>query len=341
MDENIPRALTVPAGIKLTVPSALTGMPLTYFCPHPLRELARVWLSDRDVVNSVETSIGKVAGLLLVRCLLSAGLLPRSERNRASDFAIFLRPKILKNKTDLMRLWGEITGRTPKFRETISFSGGESPSSASHIFPPHQEIERLFDDLSAFIEEDLPRFSALKTIVLLHYYALEVHPFPNGNGRWARQMAIAIAARMGDVWSATILLTLFANHESRLVAAWRQAQDQGLGGYLDECEAYESRLKRYLEASIFVDSARELHAALVGLCGMRDADTVFCLQIYGGNLDQAQVSRLLGCSKKKSQGIFECVEGFSRKSGVGFSENAMSSRMELFKQELSAIEFFE
>ncbi len=337
MDENNSRAPSLSAGVKLTVPSALTGMPLSYFCPHPLRELANTWLSDRDIASSVEIASDKVGGLLLVRCLLSAGLLPRSEHNPVSDFALFLRPRILKSKADMMLLWGEITGRPPKFREAISFSGGASPSTAAHIFSPHQEIERLFDDMCEFLDEDLRGYPVLKVVALLHYYALEVHPFPNGNGRWSRQLAIATSARMGDIWSAAILLTLYANHEGQVVSAWRRAQDHGLGGYLDGCEAYRERLRLHLENSIFVRSARALHAALVELCGMRDADAIFCLQIHGGSLDQARISSLLGCSRKKSQGIFELVERFVKSNGDIFSVSAMA----IFKRELSTIDFLE
>jgi hypothetical protein len=168
-----------------------------------------------------------------------------------------------------------------------------------------------------------------------------VHPFSNGNGRWARLLAIAVAARMESVWSAATLLTLYANHEDRVVSAWGQARNQGwLGSYLDECEAYQARLKRHLDDSPFVDSARALHTALVELCGMRDADVVFCTQINGGNLDQEKISSLLGCSRKKSKGVFEIIERFLEMNADGFGASVTSSAIESFRRKLSTVVFF-
>ena len=57
----------------------------------------------------------------------------------------------------------------------------------------HQIPERLamlFDDLAYW--ETAPDFSDVETAARLHYRAVSIHPFANGNGRWARML--------GNIW---------------------------------------------------------------------------------------------------------------------------------------------
>lgn len=291
-----------PIGTRLTVPSSLTGVPLTYFCPHPLRTL----VADTVVRNGTDSNvpfIGAGLGMLLVRYLLRRGLLPVAAGSPHARFESFLRPQVLRSEADFMSLASAMLGRPQRFREAISFSGGASPSNASHIYPPHQEVARLFAELPAFFQEDWQGYEAIDVTATVFYYALSVHPFANGNGRWARQVAIAAAAKAGDVWSAAGLLTLFSNRETQLIDTWREAQDQGLSNYLNMCRTARRRLVAHAEASGAVSSLVSMYARLEARCGQRDADKAFCAVLVDGIIDADQLAVLLGWSKKKAYGV--------------------------------------
>jgi len=51
------------------------------------------------------------------------------------------------------------------------------------------ELAALFGDLEAWAESDMP---LIEQAARLHHRAVWIHPFPNGNGRWARMLA--------DIW---------------------------------------------------------------------------------------------------------------------------------------------
>lgn len=298
-----------PTGTRLTVPSTLTGAPLTYFCPHPVRELAETWLAVGATDAGLESVVGASSGVLLARYLMRHGLLRKAPEQSFFGFDAFFRPSILACEGSLIRLWSEQTGRHQGYRGAISFSGGPSPSTASHIYPPHQEIPRLVADMSAFLNEDWRKFACMDVVALLFYYSLSVHPFPNGNGRWARHVVIAAAAKAGDVWSAAILLVFYANCEGRLIAAWRDAHDYGLDAYLLVCRTFRDMLVEYVTHSPIAKSASDMHERLVGRCGRREADRVYCAIVLTGEIDEEGVLSLLRCSRKKAQGILSAAHG--------------------------------
>lgn len=49
-----------------------------------------------------------------------------------------------------------------------------------------QRLSELVDDISAWLDEDSQR---LEQSAAIHHRAVQIHPFPNGNGRWARFIA--------------------------------------------------------------------------------------------------------------------------------------------------------
>lgn len=304
-----------PTGTRLTVPSSLTGAPLTYFCPHPLRMLVTDTLVTGPDATSPPTGTG--LGMLLVRYLLRRGLLPTAAGLPHVSFEPFFRPKVLWSDMDFMALASAMLGRPQRFREAISFSGGASPSSASHIYPPHREVARLFAELPVFFQENWQGYAVIDVVAVVYYYALSAHPFANGNGRWARQVAIAAAAKAGDVWSAAVLLTLFSNREAQLIDIWRQAQDQGLSTYLRMCRTARNRLVVYTEAPGAASSLVSMHTRLGARCGQRDANKIYGALLVDGIVDAGRVVALLGCSKKKAHGVLDTL--FENTDAAGLS----------------------
>lgn len=55
--------------------------------------------------------------------------------------------------------------------------------------PPHEielRLQNLLDHLKAW---QVSEMSLIEQAVVLHHLAVQIHPFPNGNGRWARMVA--------------------------------------------------------------------------------------------------------------------------------------------------------
>lgn len=309
VDDCITQGKYRSAGIRLTVPSSLTGAPLRYFCPHPLRELVGTWLTLKSGDTEHDPVLDPSIGVLLARYLMRHGALRYSPERPFCGFDDFFRPRKLADEGSLVQLWSEETGRPGGYRNAISYSGGFSPSTAAHIYPPHQEIGRLVADMCAFLVEDWRKFSGMDVIALVFYYSVSIHPFPDGNGRWARQVAIAAAAKTGNVWQACVLLSLYANHKERMIAAWRDADDRGLEAYLQACRAFQSMLAEYLADSPIAKLANSMYRSLVGLSGQRDADRLYCAIISTGMIDEDAVSKILRCSGKKARGVLAAVRG--------------------------------
>jgi Fic family protein len=84
-----------------------------------------------------------------------------------------------------------------RFRDEQNWIGGSSynPCSAVFVPPPEGEVERLVDDLCAFVNSDaLP---AVAQAAVAHAQFETIHPFVDGNGRTGRALVHVILRRRG------------------------------------------------------------------------------------------------------------------------------------------------
>lgn len=72
------------------------------------------------------------------------------------------------------------------FRTTQNWIGGTSPSNASFVPPPPQEVPRAMGDLEKFIHAKEDTIPLLIKAALLHAQFETIHPFTDGNGRTGR-----------------------------------------------------------------------------------------------------------------------------------------------------------
>lgn len=82
-------------------------------------------------------------------------------------------------------------------REQQNWVGGRwhTPVGAEFVAPPHEEVERLLDDLAQFMNRsDLP---ATLQAALAHAQFETIHPFADGNGRVGRCLIHTVFRRRG------------------------------------------------------------------------------------------------------------------------------------------------
>lgn len=82
-----------------------------------------------------------------------------------------------------------------RWREQQGWVGGQTPTHAAYVPPPHGEVPRLVEDLCSFMNRtDLP---ALAQAAVAHAQFENVHPFVDGNGRVGRCLIHTILRRRG------------------------------------------------------------------------------------------------------------------------------------------------
>lgn len=82
-----------------------------------------------------------------------------------------------------------------KWRDKQGWVGGQVPTHAAYVPPPHGEVPRLMKDLSAFINRtNLP---ALAQAAITHAQFENIHPFADGNGRVGRCLIHTVLRRRG------------------------------------------------------------------------------------------------------------------------------------------------
>lgn len=82
-----------------------------------------------------------------------------------------------------------------KWRDKQGWVGGQVPTHAAYVPPPHGEVPRLMKDLCAFMNRtDLP---ALAQAAIAHAQFENIHPFADGNGRVGRCLIHTVLRRRG------------------------------------------------------------------------------------------------------------------------------------------------
>jgi Fic family protein len=84
-----------------------------------------------------------------------------------------------------------------ELRQVQNWIGGNdyNPCGADYVPPPHEEVDRLLDDLTVFInDETLP---PLVQAAIAHAQFETIHPFEDGNGRTGRALVQVVLRRRG------------------------------------------------------------------------------------------------------------------------------------------------
>ena len=147
---------------------------------------------------------------------------------RAQDWALGRRRDPLSEKfvKDLHRqMFGEVWRWAGRFRTSprnIGIDYWEIPVA----------LRQLLDDVKAWIE--YKSYPPDEIAVRFHHRLVQIHPFPNGNGRHARLMADLLVMRLGGErfsWGRESLRDAGAMRQ-RYIAALQAADDHDLGPLL-------------------------------------------------------------------------------------------------------------
>jgi Fic family protein len=119
-----------------------------------------------------------------------------------------------------------------KWRDKQGWVGGQAPTRAAYVPPPHEEVPRLMEDLCAFMNRtDLP---ALAQAAIAHAQFENVHPFIDGNGRVGRCLIHTVLRRRGltpnYVPPISVILAARRNH---YFAGLEDFRGDGLHRWLD------------------------------------------------------------------------------------------------------------
>jgi Fic family protein len=99
---------------------------------------------------------------------------------------------ILSMHEHLMR---DIEDDAGRLRDQLVWVGGDSPVTARHVGPDHEQVPRHLDDLVAFMRrDDLP---PLVQAAIAHAQFETIHPFTDGNGRTGRALIPALLRHRG------------------------------------------------------------------------------------------------------------------------------------------------
>ncbi len=147
---------------------------------------------------------------------------------RAQDWALKSRRDVLTEKfiTDLhKKMLSEVWRWAGKFR------GGERNLGIPFYEIP-TALRQLLDDVKAWIE--YKSYTPDEIGVRFHHRLVQIHPFPNGNGRHARLMADLLVMRLGGErfsWG-SVNLQAAGDVRERYIAALRAADNHDIGPLL-------------------------------------------------------------------------------------------------------------
>jgi Fic-DOC domain mobile mystery protein B len=168
--------------------------------------------------------------------LIPAYVAYRSELNeaeqeniaRAQDWALRSRRDLLSEKF-IMDLHKQMLGDVWRW-------AGKFRTSERNLGIPFYEIptalRQLLDDAKAWIEHK--SYPPDEVAVRFHHRLVQIHPFPNGNGRHSRLMADLMVMRLGwerFSWGSANLQTI-GDVRGRYIAALKAADNLDLGPLL-------------------------------------------------------------------------------------------------------------
>jgi len=140
------------------------------------------------------------------------------------------RPKTFDLLTDVaaravhLRLFGDVWDWAGEYRRTEKYIGVD-------IWSISTEMRYCMDDAKMWCADDA--YPLAELLARFHHRLVKIHPYPNGNGRWARIMTDELLRRLDDKRSLNWLnngsLQTETMHRRRYIDALRHADEHDFG----------------------------------------------------------------------------------------------------------------
>lgn len=287
-----------------TTQSAVTGKLLSYFTPYPLQDLLQ-WARERPVKPSCGEDDLALVMLLIRPAAIHAPTNSFDDRQAARLGRISLGHVEYKTPSALIELGAAISPRLPGLREEIVFAGGVNASNASHVFAPHEVLQSHIQRLAETLTELPSGIDSTAAASVAGFYGAHLHPYIDGNGRWARLLATYVGARSGSASSGLISAVYQAYCKVELTRVfWPRARSSGLDCYLDAGAAFEDTLRARLADSDALLAVREIVCVLRRYAPSRRIHEQFLIQFFAGDGSAIMTAKEeLGLSSRRLEGL--------------------------------------
>lgn len=322
----------------VTMPSALTGASLTYLIPRRISEVARC-LATRSKPSPDPYTAWALLPVLAHESGEFGSVHSGGQLGKMCIEAMTGR-LVLKDVTDLVAYGPKLSEKNKGIRRELSFGGGPTASTSQMLYPPANLLPDLLADLSNFLSSDLSTLDPLEVSVLTGDYAVAMHPFTDGNGRWSRLLSIASGHLSGGTWESMVAAALRKRGWGSVKHLLLSARHQGLDKYLSLAHSFENSLySQFNEKRLFAISKDIV--SLLAPNGSPEGWALYLLErlLWFGSLDASWIRQKLNCSSRKAEGLISGLEAASsgrleRSGGLLSAQGLLSRTLDVFDSTL-------
>lgn len=309
--------LDIPTAHFDIVPSGVTGKPLRYVTPESLSELLDRCQSYVTIEHSESPDAALVAWLLPIAAYrASVGLIDAQQALLLGQVAY--RHSDYRTHASMLELGARIHPAARSLREEIAFSGARSASEANHLYTPHDRVPALVAELVEILRKPPSKLDPAIFAAVVGFYCSCVHPFKNGNGRWARIMTMQAGMAAGSSVAGAVACSYLAMFYAELAGTiWPGSYVNGLRRYLSIFNSFKNELCIKINISRKKLAIQDLLEVLESCARSRREYEGIVIRVFAHNaLDLNDIKLSCGMSTRRLQGLIERIEGICQTHGV-------------------------